>query len=329
MSFPARVTGLASALILTVGIGVVGLLAGSRSYPQAFRTDEEISLAHGGRRRSYLLHVPARGSERDRPLVLAFHGGGGNASGFRGYAGLDALADREGLIVAYPNGTGPIRSLLLTFNAGNNCCGSALRQRVDDVGFAIAVIEDVAKRARIDRRRVYATGHSNGAIMAYRLAAERAEVVAAIAPVAGAMSLDRFAPARPVPVMHIHSVDDPRALFAGGVGPPFPGTDNRVTHAAVETAVGQWVGHNGCRAAAVTAETRRGKPGAPDASHTATRLNFAPCSSGADVVLWKLTGAGHGWPGGPSPVPERLSGPRTTIVNAAEEIWAFVSKHSR
>lgn len=310
-------------LCLLAGTGAVLDNVGARI------DDEEIALTHAGRRRSYLIHVPERGRDRERPLVLAFHGGGGNAPGFRDYAGLNAVADREGFIVVYPNGTGPLRTTLLTFHAGNNCCGPALRQKVDDVGFAVAMIEDVAKRERIDRRRVYATGHSNGAIMAYRLAAERADLIAAIAPVAGAMSVDHFAPSRPVPAMHIHSVDDPRALYSGGVGPPFPGTDNRVTHAPVESAVGQWVRHNGCRATPVAAETRRGNAGAPDASHTATRLTYTPCSSGADVVLWKLTGAGHGWPGGPSPVREQLSGPRTTVVNAAEEIWAFVSKYRR
>jgi polyhydroxybutyrate depolymerase len=315
---------------------VIALLAGLAAggvadrTPDALRTpDVVVTLTHAGRLRSYLIHTPAARGNTPLPLLLAFHGGGGNASGFKDYAGLDAIADREHFIVVYPNGTGPLRNVLLTFNAGNNCCGSAQRQQVDDVGFAAAVIEDVARRANVDRRRVYATGHSNGAIMAYRLAAERADLVAAIAPVAGAMSLDRFAPSRPVPVLHIHSVDDPRALYAGGIGPPFPGTNNRVRHAAVEDALGKWIATNGCRAEPTIDETRRGRSGTIDAGHTATRLAYTPCRTGADVVHWKLTGAGHGWPGGPSPVREQLSGPRTTIVNAAEEIWSFVSRFRR
>jgi len=287
------------------------------------------TLTHGGRTRSYLLHVPPQAAQRPLPVVIAFHGGGGNAEGYRRYAGLDAVANREGFIVIYPNGTGLLRTTLLTFNAGNNCCGSALRQQVDDVGFAIAAIEDVARRAEIDRRRVYATGHSNGAIMAYRLAAERADVVAAIAPVAGAMSLDRFAPSKPVPVLHIHSADDPRALYEGGVGPPFPGTDNRVTHAPVADAIGKWVARNGCATKPVVADTRRGAPGSADAGQTATLLVHSPCTSGAEVAHWKLTGVGHGWPGAGRTGREALSGPATTILDAAEEIWRFVSKYSR
>lgn len=317
------------AFFLTAAVALI--LAGpilARHSSQHAR-DEEIVLAHGGRSRSYILHAPSGRADRARPLVIAFHGGGGNAPGFRDYAGLNLVADREDFLVAYPAGTGPLRGALLTFNAGNNCCGPAHRQNVDDVGFAVAVVEDVAKRHQLDRRRVYATGHSNGAIMAYRLAAERADVVVAIAPVAGAMSLDRFAPSRAVPVMHIHSVDDPRALYTGGIGPPFPGTENRVTHAAVPAALALWIRFNGCRLEPTTAEWRRGKPGSPEATHTATRLVYAPCSSGADVEHWKLTVAGHGWPGGPSPLREQLSGPRTSVVHAAEEIWKFVSRYSR
>ena len=318
------VAGLLAILMAASG----GSAAEQRPAPST-GSDAEIALTHSGRRRSYLVHVPARRGSAPLPVLLAFHGGGGNARGFQDYAGFDALADREGFIAVYPNGTGPLRSLLLTFNAGNHCCGPAQRQQVDDVGFAAAVVEDVARRTSVDRRRIYATGHSNGAIMAYRLAAERADLVAAIAPVAGAMSLDRFAPSTPVPVLHIHSVDDPRALYAGGVGPPFPGTSTRVTHASVEGALGKWIARNGCRTEPAIGETRRGRPGTIDAGHTATRLEYTPCRTGADVVHWKLTGAGHGWPGGPSPVREQLSGPRTTIVDAAAEIWAFVSKYRR
>jgi polyhydroxybutyrate depolymerase len=257
------------------------------------------------------------------PVVIAFHGGGGNARGYQAYAGLDAVADREGFLVVYPNGTGPLRQLLLTFNAGNNCCGPALAQRVDDVGFAAAVVEDVARRVSIDRGRVYATGHSNGAMMAYRLAAERADLVAAIVPVAGAMSLDRFAPSRPVRVLHIHSTDDPRALYDGGVGPSFPGTNNRVAHAPVQAGLDRWIAHNGCRPTATVAERREGRPGTPDAGHTATRLVYGPCTTGAVVEHWKITGAGHGWPGAGTTGRERLAGPATSIVNAAEEVWRF------
>jgi polyhydroxybutyrate depolymerase len=203
--------------------------------------------------------------------MVAFHGGGGNAEGFNAYAGLDSLADRERFLVVYPNGTGVLPNRLLTFNGGG-CCGYAADRNVDDVGFTMGVLEDLARRTPVDRTRVYATGHSNGAIMAYRLAAERASAIAAIVPVAAAMNVASFAPSRPVPVMHIHSVDDPRALYAGGLGPPFPGTNNRETHVAVEDALRRWIDANGCNRTPRTTETRKGRAGSAGAAHTATRL---------------------------------------------------------
>ena len=318
------------------GTATVILIAILCSHPAAQRraipapgVDPERALTHDGRRRSYLVHVPTRAAPEPRPLLLAFHGGGGSAAGLKRYAGLDALADRENFVVAYPNGTGPLRTMLLTFNAGPHCCGPALKQNVDDVGFAAAVIEDVARQTAIDRRRVYVTGHSNGAIMAYRLAAERADLIAAIAPVAGAMSVARFAPSRAVAVLHIHSVDDPRALYDGGIGPPFPGTDTRVTHAPVIDGLSKWAARNGCGTQPTADATRHGIMGQPDATDTVTRVSYAPCTSGSDIVHLKLTGAGHGWPGAPRTERERIAGPGTTIINAAEEIWRFVSRFSR
>ncbi len=287
--------------------------------------DHTVALQHGDRRRSYLVHVPRAGAGGARPLVLAFHGGGGEADGFRGYAGLDAVADREGFIVAYPNGSGVLPRRLLTWNAGE-CCGYAMNQRVDDVGFAVAVLDDLARRLSIDPGRVYATGHSNGAMMAYRLGAERADRFAAIVPVAGAISQARFAPGRRVAVLAIHSVDDPRALYNGGVGPPFPGTDVRSAHRPVTEGLEKWRVYNRCAAATRTLDTRKGRSGRME--QTAALIEWEGCAEGVRVAHWKLTGVGHGWPGS-DPGRERIIGPPTTLVNAAEEIWRFVSQVSR
>jgi polyhydroxybutyrate depolymerase len=292
--------------------------------------DHTFSIQHGGRSRSYIVHMPRGASpDRGRPVILAFHGGGGEAEGFKRYAGLDAIADREGVVVVYPYGSGPLRRRLLTWNAGD-CCGYAMNQRVDDVSFAMAVLDDVARRVNVDTRRIYATGHSNGAMMSYRLGAERADRIVAIAPVAGSHDLDRFAPSRAVAVLDIHSVDDPRALYNGGTGPPFPGTNVRSSHRPVEESIGRWRVHNGCSAQPRTVETRKGTAPSGGASQTATLLAWDGCVQGGVVEHWKLTGVGHGWPGNArAELREGLIGPPTTLVVAAEEIWKFFSKTQR
>lgn len=288
--------------------------------------DHSFTLQHGGRRRSYVVHVPqgrlrqGSGPREARPVVLAFHGGGGDAEGFKSYAGLDAIADREGFIVVYPHGTGVLPRRLLTWNAGE-CCGYAMNQRVDDVGFAIAVLDDLARRTAIDPRRLYATGHSNGAMMAYRLGVERADRIAAIVPVAGGISVERFAPDRRVAVLAIHSVDDPRALYDGGAGPPFPGTDVRSSHRPAMEGLEKWRRYNGCSATTRVGEKRSGRSGTTP--QTATLLDWEGCA--VRVAHWRLTGVGHGWPGTPPRGRDEIIGTPTTIINAAEEIWRFVS----
>jgi polyhydroxybutyrate depolymerase len=261
--------------------------------------------------------------------VIAFHGGGGDAEGFQRYAGLDAIADRQGVLVVYPNGSGPLPRRLLTWNAGE-CCGYAMNQNVDDVGFASAVLDDLAARTRVDARRIYATGHSNGAMMSHRLGAERADRIVAIAPVAGAYDLEPFAPSRPVAVLHIHSVDDPRALYAGGTGPPFPGTNVRSSHRPVDESLDRWRRRNGCSAQTRVAETRKGTAATGGTSQTATLLMWEGCAQGGQVAHWKLTGVGHSWPGNRrGEFREELIGPPTTLVAAAAEIWKFFAPLSR
>ncbi|HJU75392.1 MAG TPA: alpha/beta fold hydrolase [Gemmatimonadaceae bacterium] len=290
--------------------------------------NHEFNLRHGGRTRTYIVYVP-RELSAPPPVLLAFHGGGGNADGFQKYAELDAVADRERFLVVYPNGTGPLPRRLLTWNAGDGCCGYARQRNVDDVGFAAALIGDLEKRTRIDRRRIYATGHSNGGIMSHRVAAERPDLVAAVVPVAGSLDLMRFKPARPVAVLQIHSVDDPRALYGGGLGPPFPGTNNRILHQPVVAGLERWVAANSCGAPDTT-DVRRGAAGTRMANHTATRIVWRSCRGGVEVAHWRLTGSGHAWPGdAPPPGSEAISGPQTTIVRTAEEVWAFASRFSR
>ena len=175
-------------------------------------------------------------------------------------------------------------------------------------------------------RRVYATGLSNGAMMAWRLAVEASEHIAAIAPVAGAKALKAGRPARPVPVMHFHSVDDPRALYTGGLGPPFPMTTSRVFHSAVEPTIRDWAAAIGCPTDARVTTELTGQAGSKEAGQTVTRYVWAPCREGSEVVLWKFTGTGHVWPGGLQDYLPRLLGTATALVDANLEMWRFFQR---
>ena len=280
--------------------------------------NHSLTLEHGGQTRSYITHVPPQAGPL--PVVISLHGGGGHAAAQQEYSRMDALADREGFIVLYPNGTGRLKGRLLTWNAGG-CCGYAAANNVDDVGFVAAALDHLAARASVDPKRVYATGLSNGAMMAYRLAAELPGRIAAIAPVAGAMVLPG-AIAHPMPVLHIHSVDDPRALYGGGLGPPFPLTNTRVLHPPVQQTLERWSKANRCTGEPQATERRKGS--GPSAGHTATLLAYPGCA--AALEHWKLTGAGHVWPGGMLQYLTRILGPGTDVIDANAEMWRFFSR---
>ena len=285
--------------------------------------DHTVFVKHGGRERSAIVHVPSHAPERTAlPVVLNFHGGGGHGANEQEYSLMDRVADRENFIAVYPNGTGRFGKRLLTWNAGT-CCAYAVINSVDDVGFVRALIAELAQKLSIDRRRIYATGLSNGAMMSHRLAAEASDIIAAVAPVAGGMVLPAIKSPRAVPVMHIHSVDDPRALYTGGLGPPFPMTKSQVFHPNIDQMIAKWVTHNGCAAAPMIIDQRSDRDGR---GHQATKYIYAKCRDGAEVVLWKLIGAGHVWPGGKQKVMERILGPSTDIIDANQEMWNFFSR---
>ncbi|KXK14629.1 MAG: phospholipase/carboxylesterase [Chloroflexi bacterium OLB14] len=181
-------------------------------------TDELRTLQHDGLERTYLLHVPSSYDEnKATSLVLLFHGGGGNAENQQRTSGFNELANKEGFIVAYPNGTGKFSDKILTWNGGI-CCGYASENQIDDVGFIRALVTELQTQYNIDSKRIYATGFSNGGIMSYRLACEASDLFAAIAPVSGTQNFEACKPSEPVSLIHFHGTDDTHLPYNGGIG---------------------------------------------------------------------------------------------------------------
>ena len=169
----------------------------------------ERTLRVGASERSYEIDLPAqRESARALPVVIVFHGGGGSADSVRRQSRMSMKGAAEGFVVVYPQGSGGIAGNLRTWNAGT-CCGHAMQQRIDEIAFVAALLDDLQTTVAVDRARIYATGISNGGMMAYEVACSLAERIAAIAVVAGEMTaLDRCRPSRPVPVLVIHGSAD-------------------------------------------------------------------------------------------------------------------------
>ena len=221
------------------------------------------------------------------PIVLAFHGGQSHPEMMRRFSGLDHLAEAGHAAVVYPAGTGS-RSGMLTWNGGN-CCGDARAENVDDVGFVAAILDALPSRLPVDRRRIHATGMSNGAMMAYRVAAELAGRIASIAPVAGPLALATIAPTRAVSVLAFHGTLDQFTPFEGGVGRR---SVTRVSHRPVLEGILEWVHADGC-----PGEPAREPVTCTDDGITIERLAWGPGREGSEVVLYRIDGGGHTWPG--------------------------------
>jgi polyhydroxybutyrate depolymerase len=286
--------------------------------------NHRVEIQYGGLARSYIVHAPPQPSSANAlPVILNFHGAGSNAEQEERYSGMDATADRDGFVAVYPNGTGR-GTRALTWNAGG-CCAYAERNKIDDVGFTRALLDDLASRVHIDRTRVYATGISNGGMMAFRLGVEASDRIAAVAPVEGALMVETSGPGRPMPLMLFNSVDDRYVPYEGRFGrlgraahvTPFPPVDEEIA---------RWRKFDGCPAKVQVGRTLKGAPGTPDAGNSATRYEWASCGDGSRIVLWKLAGSGHVWPGTLHAV--SWLGRGTQVINANEQMWQFFREFS-
>jgi polyhydroxybutyrate depolymerase len=246
--------------------------------------------------------------------VVVLHGGGGNAASM--VARWADKARAEGLVVAFPDGISQ-RAHMGTWNAGG-CCAYAMTSGSDDVGFIRAVIDEVEAAGRVDPRRVYLTGMSNGGMMSYRAALALSDRVAAVGIVAGAMFGGETPPAHPLPILIIHGVRDQIVPYEGGTSPmALVAQSQRAPFQAARTTVDFWRRADGCEG-----EPRRTTSG------DVTVETSAPCRDGSEVVFYNLASANHTWPGAAAeaPVLERF---RYDQINATDILWDFFRRHAR
>lgn len=187
---------------------IIALIAGFVNPAAQAELQTGLTLIHDGEQRIYDLYVPDTAHDGPLPLVFDLHGFGGTRVLHRLNAGLDIIAEQEGFLVVYPDG------LNNRWNAEIGADGA------DDVGFIRALVEKVSVDHVVAAEQVYATGFSQGGMMAYRLACQAADVFAAVAPVAGGIIVgteNLCQPSRAVPVLSFRGDTDQIVPFDGGV----------------------------------------------------------------------------------------------------------------
>jgi len=270
------------------------------------------NLEFGGFERTYRLHLPQNyDSARTYPLVLVFHGAGGTGELAAQITGWHHKADVEGVIAVFPDGLAkdPTRpqSFMRNPQFWNAGVASSGADRPDDVAFVRTLIDVIKQDHKIDDRRIYVTGFSNGAAMAWRLAVDLSDVIAAVGPVAGFLAIPDPKPVRAVPALIIACEDDPMIPIDGGMVKDIWSKEAR-NRPSLRVIVKNYAVACGCSSEPISVSSEAG----------VTHLFYEPY-----VHFYTIAEAGHTYPGGAETLSERLFGKRTDKLNATNLLWNF------
>jgi polyhydroxybutyrate depolymerase len=290
---------------LTLILASLVAISGHRIMHALAYNDHDGTIVVDGRTRNYFVHTPAGYTGKTPlPLVFVLHGATESAENVERLSRMSLKADAENFLVVYPTGSGRLKNIP-TWNSGA-CCGYAMENKIDDVGFMRALLEKVENDYSVDPKRVYATGISNGGMMSYRLACELSDKFAAISPVEGAQDLACH-PTSPVSVIVFHGTADHLVPFDGGSTPYQMGSIR--SDASVADTVAFWVNFNAC---------------APTPKHVATDEVhtdiYSGCRAGSAVALYAIQGGHHMWPG------TSLS---NNDIPATDLMWTFFKDHPK
>ena len=296
--------GVISVVLMLISLPVVLALTEAVSFYATNRSNG--TIVSSGLAREYLLYVPASYDRaKPTPLVISMHGGAMWPAAQKEIDRWDRVADEHGFIVVYPSGVsgrGP-----RAWRAGRE---PGLTR---DVQFISELIDTLRASYNIDPTRVYANGLSNGGGMSFALSCRLSDRIAAVGVVATAIFLPWSActDERPVPMIAFHGTDDRQAPYNGGTSwvasgafPNIPGW------------TATWARRNGCAASPVESSV----------AADVTRIEYPNCAENAAVVLYRVEGGGHTWPGG-KPIPEWFVGITIESIDASSLMWAFFREH--
>jgi len=255
-----------------------------------------VSIDHAGTERTTLLYVPeSYDAATAHPLILNFHGFGGTSNDHLQWADMRSLADRDGVVLLYPQGT------LLEGSPHWNAAdpGGDNKSEADDVGFVVELITQLQDQYNIDSNRIYIMGYSNGSFFSYYLACSASEYFAGVASVSGTMLDATCGATHPMPMINIHGTQDSVVAYDGGS--EYPG---------VESVLDFWVGFN-------QADTEPTMETLTDGSRTVEHYVYAARESGVAVEHYKVVGGEHVW------FDMTLNGQDT-----GELIWSYLSPYS-
>ena len=262
---------------------------------QCYSNNNAQSIVHDGVNREYVLYIPnSYDGTSSVPVLFNFHGFGDNASDYMNNADMRAVAESDTFILVYPQG-----SCLDGSSHWNPCpTGGDNKSTVDDVGFVESMISEISSQYNVDMERIYATGYSNGGMMAYGLANYKSDLIAAVASVSGAMLDCIGSTSHPMPVVHLHGTSD-------GVL-PYNGSSD---WSSAQSTLDHWINFNNTITTPIASSDNSG-------GMTIEHYVYDQGDSSVSVEHYKFTGGDHVW------FSATYQG-----QNTSQLVWNFVSRY--
>jgi polyhydroxybutyrate depolymerase len=280
--------------------------------------DKEYSIQFEGRTRTYIVHIPQNFKEGLIPLLFCLHGGGGTAKGMISltYGRFNELSDSEGFIVVYPN------AVEKNWNDGRTDKeAKSTKENINDVGFILAIIDELSKKYNIDKTKIFSCGISNGGFMSCRLACDKSDVFSGVGILSATMGVDYYPkcnPSKPLKVIIFNGTEDPLVPYNGGNIEVF--NKNRGKCISTDSLVDFWIKMNKCDngPSIITVPDLD-----PSDGTTVEKFTYPGCMNNSSLILFKITGGGHSWPGGKQYLGKKIIGNTCKDINACDEMWKF------
>ncbi|MCW2829538.1 MAG: hypothetical protein JWP31_230 [Aeromicrobium sp.] len=271
----------------------------ARDLPAATTTR---TMTSGGRTRSYALHVPpSYDGSRRVPLVVMFHGLGGDPRTVIRATGMAKKADEAGALLVVPLARGKVSQWRFRL---------PITDPRSDLAFVRDLVKTIKRDGCVDSERVYAAGFSNGSALTLALACDASTDFAAYAAVSGPYFQPACAKAPAASIVYFHGKKDPVV--------PFAGADTVIGHLPpVNDTMRKWATHDRCPASGATTTVT------DDVQH----FGWTGCAQGTSVDIYTVLDGVHGWPGGGPMSPGRTSRTHDSPVDATSLMWQFFARH--
>lgn len=285
--------------------------------PKNFPELVDSFISHQNKQRRYILHLPKiYDGIKEVPLVIFLHGAGGNSENAQSFTNFNQVSNDNGFLVAYPQGLFERNPNGFVWAAARGLPADSLG--IDDVGFIDTLVTILKGQYKINAKKVFICGFSNGGFLVQRIAFEKNQQFAAFGSLGATMNQNKYGskdPGRAIPMMFVLGSSDPLVPYNGGIA----GVNTTLPIVGIEKAVSFWVTNNNCQTAIPSADLPNKST---NDNSTVTVYEYTNGSCNSKVKFYKINGGGHTWPG-VKLIRQTPRGETNLDISAGQELWDF------